>query len=89
MKEFSKVLILGAVLALPMSLSANGLDEDYAAYKYSVDLTLKNGDTVHLEGSCRSLRRQIKKYKRDGLLKKNGVGKILLIPSSTTLNPSR
>ena len=34
----------------------------------STDLTLKNGDKVHLEGSCGSIRRQIRKYKRDGLI---------------------
>ncbi len=34
-----------------------------------VDLTLENGDKVHIEGSCNSVRRQVKKYKKAGLIK--------------------
>ena len=33
-----------------------------------VDLKLKSGGTVHLEGSCGSVRRQMRRYKRDGLI---------------------
>ena len=33
-----------------------------------VDLELNNGFTVHLEGSCGSIRRQIRRYRRYGLI---------------------
>ena len=32
------------------------------------DLELRGGGTVHLEGSCGSVRRQIRRYRRQGLL---------------------
>ena len=62
------------------ALSANESDLDYveptnivviyddARCRSSADITLESGDTVHLEGSCGHVRRQIRKYERQGLL---------------------